>query len=731
MNKRIIFTIFKKEFFAFLNSPLSFVITVPFLLLSIFIFMRSSLVVGEASLRPYFELLPWFLLILTPALSMKLLTDEKKNGTLELLFAHPISELDIVLGKFLGALGFYLFILLATLLLPITLLVFANPDPGILLSQYLGIILVGAMYLSLGILASSYVNNSVGSFLLSASLGFVLILLGLDIVTLMVPWPLSRIVTEIALLPHTQTIARGALDLRDISYFLTLISLFLSLTVLRLSERKVKEDKRQKQKLFLAMFLILGIGASLNIFLSFYPLRIDLTQQKLFSLSQGTKQTISKLPDLVTVTLYASRNLPAQVQITRKEIEDLLKDYQNLSGKVAVSVVYPDQDPVIAAQAKQAGIEEVTFNRIGTGSFEVQTGFLGLTIRYGDKTETLPFIQDSSDLEYQLTRRIRKLTQAKEKNIGIYINGTQSYNFLQEIIRTEYQVTSLTPDDLADAGKLSDKDSLLIIDDGSDVGTDSASLKRYLENGGKVLFLSSGVSVSPQTLTVSKSFSTIGGFLSDYGITVKNDLIYDLRLNETLTFGGGNVRYIAPYPFWLRALPAKEDFPSLAGIKSVTLAWPSSIEISQKEGVETTVLLQTSPNAGKQESTFTISPQTVNTLADPLGKQIPLAAEAKKGNSKIVVVANSIFAGDQFMENNAENSAFIVNTVDYLVSDADIAAIPRKVEGRAVFKFRQPYELIIFQYGNILVPPILVTAFALFWLSRRKKLTKRIYTYAK
>src|SRR3990167_3432346 len=103
MNKRIILTIAKKEFFGFINSPLSFVITVPFLLLSIFIFMRSSLVVGEASLRPYFELLPWFLLILAPALSMRLLTEERQNGTIELLFAHPISELDIVLGKFLGA----------------------------------------------------------------------------------------------------------------------------------------------------------------------------------------------------------------------------------------------------------------------------------------------------------------------------------------------------------------------------------------------------------------------------------------------------------------------------------------------------------------------------------------------------------------------------------------------------------------------------------------------------
>jgi len=120
MKLNLIKRIAKKEFLGYINSALAYTVIVPFLLLSIFIYTRTALVGGEASLRPYFELLPWFLLLLAPALSMKLLTDEHRSETLELLFAHPISELEIVLGKFFGALSFYVIILLTTMGLPLT-----------------------------------------------------------------------------------------------------------------------------------------------------------------------------------------------------------------------------------------------------------------------------------------------------------------------------------------------------------------------------------------------------------------------------------------------------------------------------------------------------------------------------------------------------------------------------------------------------------------------------------
>lgn len=723
MNKHIIFTIAKKEFFSFFNSPLSFVIIVPFLFISTFIYLRTSLVVGEASMRSYFELLPWFLILLAPALSMKLLTEERSRGTLELLFAHPLSEADIVIGKFLGALGFFLLILGTTASLPLSLLIAANPDPGILISQYIGGLLVGATFLSLGLMVSAYVASPIGSFLLAASGSFVLILLGVDFVTLLFPWPGNRIVQELAITNHMNTIARGLLDFRDILYFLTLTGLFLTATIMKLSERKIQEDAAEKRKLSLALALIAGIGIALNAVMIVYPLRLDVTQQRLFTLSAGTKQTVQKLPDIVTLTLYASRNLPGPMQLTMKEAQDMLTDYSRYGNRLKTATLYSD-DPQVAAQARELGIQEVTFNRMGSDSFQIQTGMLGLVIRYGDKTEAMPYLADTSDLEYQITRRIRKLTAGKEQTVGIFKNTFNQFQLMEEMIKTQYAVSQLSIDDLKNEEKWKDVSALIVIDDGASESTASTLLSTIAQKRGRMMFLTDGVNINTQMLSDTKSKASFNAFLANYGITVNTDLVYDLELNETLTFGGGQVRYLAPYPYWLRAIPA-EGGPVSTGIKSVTLGWPSSLEITAKDGMTQKQLLTTSKNAGKQADNFIIDPSKLTGLAPPTGQSIPLAVAIEQGNNRIIVVADADVASDQMLQNFPENSAFLTNGIDYLAAESDIAAIPRKTAARAVFRFTNPFQAMIFQYGNMIIPPVVVVLFALYWLARRRRATMR------
>lgn len=724
MKLNLIKRIAKKEFLGYVNSPLAYTVIVPFLLLSIFIYTRTALVGGEASLRPYFELLPWFLLLLAPALSMKLLTDEHRSETLELLFAHPISELEIVLGKFFGALSFYVIILLTTIGLPLTLVAYSRPDIGQIAGQYIGALFIGATFLSIGIAASAYVKNAISSFLLSAAVGFVLIIIGLDFVTQMLPFPFSRIAAELSVLTHGENIARGLLDIRDVFYFLTITGLFLAAAVTKLSERKTLENPAEKRKLNFAFGLIAGIGIVSNILLSSYPIRLDITQARLFTLSAGTKQTIRNLPDIVTITVYQSRELPAQIQLVARDITDLLKDYEKLSRNVKTRVVYPENSQDIS-EAQSAGIREVQFNSVGSGKFEVQAGVLGIAVRYGDKTESIPFVSDSSDLEYQLTRRIRKLTNEKEQTIGIMQSGYSQNQILNELLSTQYQTKAISE---GDANAVKDISALLVIDDGSDQSsTASATLKEYLNNGGKALVMVSGVNVSQQTLSAQASTSPMLGLLKEYGVTVNTDLVYDLQLSETLAFGGqGGQRYLAQYPYWLRALPADTNFSPLATVKSISLGWPSSVTLETKDGVTQKKLLTTGPNAGKTEGSFNISPQMVGSLR-PNAKEVTLAALAEKGDTRLVVVGSSTLADDQFLGNNRDNVAFLSNTIDYLATDKDLAAIPSKSSGRAVFEFKSPTDVLFVQYGNLLIPPVLVIGFAVYYLRRRKLLTQRTY----
>ncbi|MEK7611119.1 MAG: Gldg family protein [Patescibacteria group bacterium] len=725
MNKRVILIIAKKELLGFINSPLAYTAVVPFLLLSVFLYTRSLLISGEATLRPFFDLLPWFLLLLAPALSMKALSDEYRNNTLELLFAHPLSETEIVLGKFFGVAGFYLLVLLTTAGLPLTLFAYSRPDPGQIVAQYLGAFLLGSLFISVGLAASAYVKNAISSFLLSASVSFVLLILGLDFIVMTLPAPFSWLATQISVLTHTDNIARGLLDIRDAAYFATITGLFLAMAVMKLSSRRLVESPLEKRKLNLALAIIIGIGLMSNLLLTAYPLRVDLTANRLFSISAGTRQTLRTLPDVVTVTVFASKDLPAQTQLTEREITDLLKDYARIGRNLKVVKVHPEENSETATEARNSGIQEITFNKIGTGKFEAQTGFLGLSLRFGDKTESIPYISDTSDLEYQLTRRIRKLTGDKDKIIGLLSSGDGAQNqLLNQILSYQYRTETLSD---GDYGKLKDIAALIVIDDGSRQSTASALIKTYLQQNGHALILASGVTVNQQNLTASKSLSSVPEALKEFGITINNDIAYDLQLNELLTFGSGNSRFLAPYPYWLKAVPTEAVFSPLSSIKSLSLGWPSSITIEEKAGFKYKKLIVTGGAGGRVSENFNLYPESIRTLGTTDGGKVYLAGLVEKEGMRAVVIGNSSIAEDRFLQSNRDNAAFLANTIDYLASDADLAAIPAKTAGRAILQFHSPNDPLIVQYGNLLVPPLLVVAFAVWHLRRRKQKTLRLY----
>lgn len=726
MNKyQSILTIAKKEIWSFLNTSLFYVIVIPFLLLSTFLYFRSVLVVNEASLRPYFEILPWFLLFLASALTMKIISDDYKNRTIELLNAHPIPFWQLILGKFLGVLSIYVLILISTFSLPLTILTYSSADIGIILAQYLGAFFLGATFLAIGTATSAFFKNSTASFLTSSAISFGLILIGLDMVILALPWPLNQVVSEIAIMPHIQSISRGALDIRDLVYFISLTSLFLLAGVFKLSREIILENKQEKQKLIYAFGLTLAIAIALNFLLLSYPLRLDFTSNKLFTLSAGSKQTIKNLPDLVTIKIYASQNLPAPMQLTLKSLEDLLKDYQKINDKLVVKRLYPDTDQSVEQEAQSLGIQEVTFNKVAAKSFEVKTGFLGVSISYGDKNEVIPFIQDTNNLEYQLTKRIRKLVAKNPEIIGLYNNdSTGQYQAFRETLSTEYQVQPISLN--TDTG-LDDLKTLVVIYN-PDVNTATAAgvLKKYLnKDSSQTIILTKGVNIDTQLLNVTTNDSPLSQTLDEvFGLQINKDLVYDPPYGQPIVLGGQDSRYILPYPFWFSVILDESVIPS-NGVKNLLLGWPSSLSWQEKEGISVKKFMASSPQGKKQTSNFKISPQQIANLDQSGGESIPLGVLVKKGNSKTVVIGDYNIVSDQFIQNNPQNLSLFANLVDWLAADNDLSAIPNKINSRAVFRFNNPIEPIIIQYANLLMPSILLAVFALIWLSRRKKLTSR------
>jgi hypothetical protein len=248
-----------------------------------------------------------------------------------------------------------------------------------------------------------------------------------------------------------------------------------------------------------------------------------------------------------------------------------------------------------------------------------------------------------------------------------------------------------------------------------------------LKDNGKALVLTKGVIINPQALQVDKTESEILKVLKDYGININLDMVYDLQLNEAVTLSQGAVRYILPYPYWLKALPVENSLPVLSHIQSISLAWPSSLSLEEKDGVKIQKLLQTSVNAGIQDNNFTISPEETELLPQPKKQNIPLAVLAEKNQTKLAVVSDYNLASDQFIQTNPQNLSFLVGIIDFLLQDEDVAAIPTKARARAVFNFTDQNQGVAVQYINLLGPSVLVIGFALYWLNKRKKLSLKKY----
>lgn len=727
MNQQQLWVLAKKEFFGYVNSVVAYVVMVPFLVLNAFLFMRTALVMGDANLRPMIELLPWFLMIIGPALTMKTFADEKRKDTVELLFAHPVSTLLLVVGKYLGIMMFYGLMLVATLPLAATIMALATPDWGLLIGQYLGALMVGGVFLAIGVTMSTIVGSAVGSFLASIAINFVLMLLGLSFVTLMLPGPVGRIVTELALTTHVNSISRGVIDLRDVLYFATVIGVTLLVAVMKLSERIIAEIPAEKRKLGIIMTLMLVVGILGNLVVYQYPMRWDLTSDHRYSLSAGTKKLLKELPDRVTISLYESQNLPGPMQVTVKEVNDWLSDFKRYGKKVNVRVVNVDSSPANKTEALGRGIREIQFNQIGSSSFQVQTGVLGLEVRFGTKTKVIDFIEDSGNLEYQLGRMLTTLTRETKPKVGLLTaSATGAIQTLDQMISEQYELVPLS--DASKPEALQGLAGLLVVDDGSAVSASgSALLKSYLASGGNVAMFADGVNVEKRQLTTSVSKSKILDVLKDWGMTVNPNLVYDTQYNEAVTLGSGSVRYMLPYPFWMRAIVKKTDLGLPATLTNALVGWASTITVVPTEGVKLAPLLATGPKTGGvQEGKFTILPAEVQKLTGSSEQVVGVVA--MKQSQRLVVLADAEVVMDDFLQSAAENQILVANVVDWMVADPILNQIPKRGVSRNLFKFGSMLEVQVVQYGNIIGPAVVVAAMGGWWLWRRKKMTKRTWS---
>lgn len=230
-------TIFRRELRAYFDSPLAYVVIVAFLLVTGWFFATNVFVVAQADMRVAFGVIPFIFLFFAPALTMRLVAEERKSGTLELLTTLPISDASIILGKYLAALVLLSAAVVPTILYAIVLGVLGDIDIGATVAGYIGLILLGGSYLAIGTFGSSLTDNQVIAFIVSFFLVFLFFLL--DKILFLLPNWIVTPIEFLAVEKHFQNISRGVIDSRDIVYFLSLIGLFLFLATRSLVSRRI------------------------------------------------------------------------------------------------------------------------------------------------------------------------------------------------------------------------------------------------------------------------------------------------------------------------------------------------------------------------------------------------------------------------------------------------------------------------------------------------------------
>jgi len=229
-------SIYKKELKSYFNSPVAYIVITVFLLISGWFFSTNFFLMGQATVRTALVVIPLIFIFFAPAITMRSIAEERKSGTIELLVTMPTRDVEIVLGKFFAALSLLSVAVLFTLAYAITASLLGNLDEGPTMGGYLGLIMLGGVYLAIGIFASSTTENQIVAFIIGFAI--ILVFFMLDKALIFVPAPLVSILEYLSVDYHFNSIARGVIDTRDIIYYLTLIAFALLLAVRSLESRK-------------------------------------------------------------------------------------------------------------------------------------------------------------------------------------------------------------------------------------------------------------------------------------------------------------------------------------------------------------------------------------------------------------------------------------------------------------------------------------------------------------
>lgn len=505
-----------------------------------------------------------------------------------------------------------------------------------------------------------------------------------------------------------------------------------------MNEKNTKKIK--KADLSITVLLVLGIILVVNFFSYKLFARMDLTQNKNFSISKVSKTTVRELEDVVNIKVYFSDNLPSQVLGLKQEVRDILGEYVAFSnGKINVEYISPATDEKTQQELYMIGIPQVTFQVYEKDKAQTVNAYFGIAVSYGDKTEAIPTIQkQASGLEYQLTTAIKKVISERIATVGLVTSHntvgledamSSAYAALEEL----YTVQQI---EVKDDEDIPNNVNTLVIVGAKDKFTDKqiSKIEKFVNAGGSLLVFQDGVMVE-QGLKTSKSDISLNKLFAKYGLKINQDLVADNR-SGMASFTQGFLSFSVPYPFWPKV--TKDGFNknenAVSSLTSVLFPWASSIDVIKAQDDKSySKLAFTAPNAWNITDNFNVAP---NSLAAPTAQKEYTLAMSVSGkadfdnsgdkkdqfNGKLIVVGDSDFVQENFLKQSPDNLTFFQNLVDSVSLDNALIDIRSKVvSSRPINDDLSDSTIAMIRYFNVFGITVVVVAFGVIrYFSRRK-----------
>lgn len=477
--------------------------------------------------------------------------------------------------------------------------------------------------------------------------------------------------------------------------------------------------------LFVAIFIVLNMLAYEAYF------RIDFTADKRYTLSQTTKDILNSLEDVVTITAYFSNGLPPQLENMRKDLQDLLSEYYNVSDqKVVYEFVDPDSDPQIQQQVQQMLAPQQIQVR-EQNKMSAQIAYMGAVVKMGREQEVIPAIQPGAATEYSISKAIKKMSSTNKPKVGLITGhgevGLQNLIQVQQELNTLYEVDTISLEEEA----WSNYKTLIIM--GARDSVPQSQLQKldlFLESGGGLLVALNAID-NPQQQMWNGLETGLEPWLNEKGFNLESALLIDNNSPVIPVQTQMGISLVS-MPFF----PTVQNYashPITEGLESIQLRFTRPVAIGTLDStVSGGVLVSTSETSGKVLLPTMFNLQRQWTRADFSDGPQPLAAylEGKiegSSESKIVVIGNADFAINENPQQGIDpnNVNLLVNSVDWLTEDIGLISLRTKgVTNRRIDAELEEGEITAVRYITFLLPIIIVFVFG--FLRAQSRRLKRV-----